>query len=353
MPYTTINNIATTNIEYNSSNIGTTDLYQDEPTFVVLLGFSQFKRINSSFIFYTYFTPTRNVIHSKAVSFPDIISYNTNSVILKEASLNTNNTNDAMVKESVTNCTLKSLIGEKNYQYFCEIQEDTEDINQIKIIPDFNFVEQKNITVIGISPFSKMFMNNLQLLANDNTDIFFNSTVYVLDNSNIDAYNKMLFNISGTMNEPLPELLNKNLSIMINLLSDNRLQTEVNCIIKNITGLNYEFYCKANETLEADMQSAISFFEKNKILIINFIHTNSIIKTESAPISLKAKKLFFKFFNKKSGLSPAVIAALIIVLLVVSFLTLFLVIYFKRRQKKKNKHAFDMSSTIYKLKFSN
>ena len=345
LPYTTINNIDIANEEYNSSsvlNIGTTYLYQDEPISVVLLGFSQFKINNSSFSFYIYFTPISKIISSKQLTFPVIISRNEN------------NTNNTVQKESVSNCTLKMSVGKTNYQYFCEIYEDTEDINQIKVIPNFNFIKHENITLVGVSPLAKMFIDNLQLLTYEDTDILFNSTVSILDNSSINENKKMLFNISGILNEPLPELLNKNLNVMINLLSDKKTQAEVNCITKKISRLNYDLYCKVNETLDADIQSAISLFEKNKILLFNFFEKNSIVKTENTPISLSGKRWFFSK-NSRMSLSPAVIAALVIVLVLVTSICLLLIIFTKRREKKEKEEKedkFGWNSSFQKINVS-
>ena len=140
---------------------------------------------------------------------------------------------------------------------------------------------QNNIIIIGISPFSKLFMNNLQLI-DEKFDILSNkSNIYLLDNSTYDKYDKYLFNISGRISGTQPKFESKNLSVMVNLLSEQKLVTELDCIINNITMENYILNCKTNETIECDLQSAVSFIDDGDILLINFVdRANSTINAE-------------------------------------------------------------------------
>ena len=62
-----------------------------------------------------------------------------------------------------------------------------------------------------------------------------------MDNSKIIGNNKLLFNISGRINEPKPKLDNKNIILMINSESDENPQIQVQCNISNITSNNYTF----------------------------------------------------------------------------------------------------------------
>jgi len=153
----------------------------DEYTFVVFLGFSHFKMLSNNISFYTYFAPIKNAIISKKLKFPIAISYETNMRVLKETE---------------GDCTLNEIITPLNYQYLCEVHEDTSNIKSIAINPDFKFLSQEDIDVIGITPLAKMFMNNL-LLCDKKFDKISNSTIYLLDDSICAKYDKLLFNITG------------------------------------------------------------------------------------------------------------------------------------------------------------
>ena len=119
---------------------------------------------------------------------------------------------------------------------------------------------------------------------------------------------------------------------MINLQSGEKIETEVDCIINNstITG-NYLLNCKSSESLESNLQSAISFINANDILLINFVNYNdSIINIEVEKI--KSKRLFY---GKQTGkLKPGIIAAIVIIPIVVLALTIFLVLYFRNKNIK-------------------
>ena len=53
-----------------------------------------------------------------------------------------------------------------------------------------------------------MLMDDIQLI-DEKYDIISNSTIYIMDNSTYNKYDKLLFNISGEINDPQPKLKNK------------------------------------------------------------------------------------------------------------------------------------------------
>ena len=153
-----------------------------EPASVVVLGLSHFEKKPSHFSFFIYFIPIINTIYSKTVNFQVILDFDTNMRILKETE---------------GNCTFEYATDFK-YQYLCNVYEDTVHIKSMKILPDFKFISQ-DIDIIGISPLFKMLMNDL--LSYDNRyNVLSNSTVYLMDNSTYEIYNKLLFNITGIIN---------------------------------------------------------------------------------------------------------------------------------------------------------
>ena len=327
--------------EYNSADksyIESTNLYLLESNLVVLLGFSHYKEYNSSLFFNMYLVPIKNNIYSNNVRFPVMISYNKSP--------------EELIK-SEANCTFIEKVALSNYKYSCEIYEDTTNIKQIKAIPDLLFEPEKNITLIGVSPLAKMFMNNLQLLKNGKYDIISNSSIYILDNATYAKSNRILFNITGTINGVQPVYENKNLFIMISLESGSRIETEIECDINNITLKSYLLHCKLNETFEANLQSAISFIDDNEILLINFDYYNnyneSLIKIEEN--SVRYNSLFFK--NNSGKFTPGAIVAIVIILLLATSSIIFLIICLKRREKKKNEDENkEEESTIRKINSS-
>ncbi len=297
-------------------------------TYVVFLGFSHFKLFSSYFSFYTYFAPINNTIISKKLNFPIIISYETNMRVLKETE---------------GDCTLNEIITPLNYQYSCEVHEDTSNIKSISVQPDFIFLSQKDIDVIGITPLAKMFMNNL-LMCDERFDKISNSTIYLMDDSTYEKYDRLLFNITGAINGTQPKFENKTLNVMINLKSDEKIKADIICDINELDRKNnYLLNCEANETLESDLQSAISFIDNSNILLINFAnHTNSIINIGN---KITYNRLFYK---NRTGLSPGAIAALIIALVVALASFIFIDLYFRKKNVPKKMH-YQSNSAIMKI----
>ena len=243
-----------------------------EPASVVVLGLSHFEKKPSHFSFFIYFIPIINTIYSKTVNFQVILDFDTNMRILKETE---------------GNCTFEYATDLK-YQYLCNVYEDTVHIKSMKILPDFKFISQ-DIDIIGISPLFKMLMNDL--LSYDNRyNVLSNSTVYLMDNSTYEIYNKLLFNITGIINGTQPKLENKDISLMINLQSEQNLETELGCVIDKIGLKNYLLNCKSNKSAELNLQSAVSVIDNNDILIINFN------KGANTIVELNDTKSYNRFF---------------------------------------------------------
>lgn len=168
----------------------------------------------------------KNNLYSKRLRIPAIITYYNNIRSLKETE---------------ANCTFQNDLSDSKYQYLCEIYEETKNIKQIRVVPEFDFVTQENVTVIGISPFAKMFMGNIQNI-DERYNLISNSTVYILDNSTYFKYDELLFNISGSIDGQKPKLSNKSLTLHVNLESETKLEEDIDCIVTNILGDNYSLY---------------------------------------------------------------------------------------------------------------
>ena len=98
-----------------------------------------------------------------------------------------------------------------------------------------------------------MFMNEIQ----NNGDKFNNiseSNIYVLVHSLVKTYQKNLFNISGVINGIQPNVIIKDLSLMIYNDSENKKESEVKCIISDKREKNYTLSCMLNETLKGNFK---------------------------------------------------------------------------------------------------
>ena len=322
------NHIETTNIQNNSEIIEETNILKNEYTSLVLLGFSSFNDFKSYFSFYVHFISIIKYISSKYLSFPVIINYNRNMRTLKQVE---------------ADCTLDSITSSENYKYLCIVNEDTTNIKNISVSPEFKF-SSPNINVIGISPFAIIFMDNLQSIDKE-IEIYLNKNIYILDNSTLSSDEKLDFNISGVINGSQPMLENENITFRSNI-KDEKLSTEFNCIINNITYNNYLLKCKINESLNLDLQSAIAFVDNDDILLFNFYNNSDLIIRPKDNINNYGNRFFFK--NRSKGLSPGIIAAIIIILVFVILATIFAIYYFRRKNVAIKNNIED--STISKFK---
>jgi len=276
----------------------------------------------------------KNNLYSKRLRIPAIITYYNNIRSLKETE---------------ANCTLQNDLSDSKYQYLCEIYEETKNIKQIRVVPEFDFVTQENVTVIGISPIAKMFMGNIQNI-DERYNLISNSTVYILDNSTYFKYDELLFNISGSIDGQKPKLSNKSLTLHVNLESETKLEEDIDCIVTNILGDNYSLYCKANETILGDLQSAVSFVDDSDILLVNFDKkAQSIIDIEKENEANKTTQRFYTrfYYSKKTGaLKSGVIIAIVIIFIVIIAIIIAIIYYIKKKPKIPNN---SIESTIINL----
>ena len=240
---TTIPKYPTTIID--TTNKATEIIYKD--TSLVLLGFSHYNKYDSYFSFYIYFSLLKGSIYSNDLKFPVQITYNTNLRLLQN--------NEAI-------CTLKDKTNLK-ILYLCQVQTETKNIDNIKIIPEFNFI--LHTPSVDISPFATTYINNIQNVQNK---LNINSNIYILKNPKINKGKNRTFNISSIINEPLPKFQKVDLVLTINMENENK-TTDINCNVIDINNNNYIIQCKVNENKNYTLQNGISVIE-DEILLINF-----------------------------------------------------------------------------------
>ena len=251
-----------------------------------------------------------------------------------------------LLKEIKANCTLDLIESDKKYRYYCNVTEETTNIKEIKLIPEFDFTTQDNVTYTGSTPLAKIFMNNMKVLQNNTyNDMLENSLVYIMDNSSFYRNQQFLFNITGEIEDPQPKLENKNITLLINLENeiDEKTEVEVQCNISNITRNNYILYCKSNETFIGELQNAISFIDNNDLLLLNFDNINdSIIDIEA---NTNNRRFFIKNGNK---FGAGAIVGIIIPIIAVIALIIFLVFHLRNKNKKV---AYDSESSAEAINY--
>ena len=224
---------------------------------VVLIGFSHLKQSNSYISFYIYFICKEECSLSDNLYFSVQINYDNNKFLRLLESEN-----------KVANC-YKHDLQNKKISYICSTEVNNQNINSIKINPDFNFISQESN--VEISPFASDYTDNIIKIGNQ-FDFLLNSNLYILSHSKLNAENnKKIFNISGEINEPNAKFQKNELSLMAYIESKegNEEKTQLNCKIIDVIINNYILQCEANEYGNYSLFNAISNIE-NDILFINF-----------------------------------------------------------------------------------
>mgnify|MGYP006873202324 CR=1 FL=1 len=112
------------------------DIKNNEETLFIFL-WIYFHYMN--FIFILYISYQQKILFIlKKFEFPVSFIYNSKIRLLKELE---------------GNCNLKNINEDSKSQYYCIVEICTANIKQIKINPEFNFISQENIALIGITPF--------------------------------------------------------------------------------------------------------------------------------------------------------------------------------------------------------
>ena len=293
-------------------------------TKIILVGYSHFNTYSTYFSIFIYFISIKNYLFSIKMKFPLLVEYFS---LLRR------------LERFEGDCILQNREINSKAQYLCEIQADTSNIKKISVLPDFNFVSQNNVTLVGITPFAQMFMNEIQNIGDKYNNIS-ESNIYVLVHSIVKAYQKNLFNISGVIKEIQPNFtIIKDLSLMIYNDSENKKESEVKCIISDKRGKNYTLSCMLNETLKGNLQNAISFIE-NDILIVNFDeNTESKINLN---INEKNEVNSFFYLKKNDGINPGAIVAIILCTIAV-VAAVIIAAYLLRKKNIKKVHIIESS----------
>ena len=220
---------------------------------VVLLGLSNFSKFISYFTFCAFFRTINGFILSNTLTMSVQLINNRLLRILQNHQVNCEKINEDL----------------ENVVYLCTVVADVSTVSRIKLESDFIF-DSPDIKVIGISPTVSSLMNNLQN-ATGEYDTLLQSNIYILDHSNITQNKrKNTFNITGIIGDQNFNLSNIDLVLKINLeKEEDKIETDINCTIFNINSSNYTLNCLGEKNILYNLQSAVSFFN-NDTLLINF-----------------------------------------------------------------------------------
>ena len=311
----TVTKIPTTLIE---SKIETT-IIEYNPATAVLVYLSHFLNFISYFTFYIHFRSINGFILSSAMTMSVQLINNRLLRILQNHQAKCKKTNDDL----------------ENAVYLCTVVADISTVNNIKIESDFTF-ESQDIKVVGISPIAHTLMDNVQN-ATEEYDTLLQSLIFILDHSFITANKRnTTFNITGIIDEPNATFEKTDLLLKVNTEKEKEVvEADINCTIVSINGSNYTLNCLGEKDVLYDLQSAISFYNNN-ILLINFDEniTSEIIFSSDS----------YKFRKKDSGkMSAGVIVAIVLVALIALTTIVIVTLIFlgKKRFWKKNENAQD------------
>ena len=337
-----INLINNTNIYNNSAPIdeeiyGDSDADSENPQ-IIILGFSNYTKNDDN---YTYNNESKNIFDYDI----HIISLNENirsitmfhSIIIKYKTKLRN-----LDDEEIFSLCMMNEIKDKKYKASCIIPKNDSEIDNIEVIPDFNFSIDDNIT-IKMSSLANKQKNNINNLEKVDYSSY---NIYVLENSSIIKNENLLFSINGIINENISNINNTDLILTLN---NNTNETcEVKCQIINIIDNNYTLNCESNENINTNLDSSsnenintnldssISIINNNSILLITFTDSESNLELKR----YIKPRYYFKKSDKGIGAGAIALIVIIPILAIIS------VIAFICFAKKDNKNIINENGTI-------
>ncbi len=261
---------------------------------LVLLGFSHLNTSNLELSFYIHFALLTGYLASNNLKFPVQITYNNFLRLLENLE---------------ANCDLFKELNQ-NIIYFCKIKTEYSKINNIKIIPEFNFILDRPSSIY-LSSIANYYIDNIQQISNK-FDNLVDSNIYILTNSKINKKENKTFTINGEIKTQKPKFQKINMTLYSNFETETKINEEqLTCSVIDIKENNYILQCRVNTYYNYIMQNSMSF-HKDEILLINFDRYNdSIIKFDKDIEPLPPKE----------ELDSACVLAIIIVIIFFGFLT--------------------------------
>ena len=307
------------------------EIYRDsyvelEDPQIIILGFSNYTNNNDN---YTYNNESENIFDYD-IHFISL-NQNINSItIFHSIIIKYKNKLRNLDDEEIFSLCIMNEIKNKKYKASCIIPKNDSEIDNIEVIPDFNFSSDDNIT-IKMSSLANKQKNNIYNLKNVDYSSY---NIYILENSSIIKNENLLFSINGIINENITDINNTDLILSLN--SNTNETSEVKCQIININDTNYTLNCESNEIIKANLDSSISIINNNSILLITFPDSEGNLELKRNP----SPKYYYKKSNKKIGAGAIALIVIIPILVIISLIA------FICFMKKDNKNISNETGTI-------
>jgi hypothetical protein len=308
---------------YRDSYVDLVDLENPQ---IIILGFSNYTNNDDN---YTYNNESENIFDYD-IHFISL-NQNINSItIFHSIIIKYKNKLRNLDDEEIFSLCIMNEIKNKKYKASCIIPKNDSEIDNIEVIPDFNFSSDDNIT-IKMSSLANKQKNNIYNLKNVDYSSY---NIYILENSSIIKNENLLFSINGIINENITDINNTDLILSLN--SNTNETSEVKCQIININDTNYTLNCESNEIIKANLDSSISIINNNSILLITFPDSEGNLELKRNP----SPKYYYKKSNKKIGAGAIALIVIIPILVIISLIA------FICFMKKDNKNISNETGTI-------
>ena len=211
----------------------------------------------------------------------------------------------------------------KKFKAKCFVAKNNSEIDNIELIPNYDFIHDDNI-IIKMSSLANKQKNNIYNIENIDYSSY---NIYILENSSIIKNENLLFSINGIIKENITNI--NNIDLILSSNNNTNETCEVKCKIINIIDYNYTLNCESNENINANLDSSISIINNNSILLITFNDSESNIELER---NIKSRKYFKK--NDKTLGAGAI--ALIVIIPIIVIISVIAMICFAKKDNKNN-----------------
>ena len=307
-----------TPINFAETDSEETEVESENPQ-MITLGFSNYTNNDDNYTynnesenFFSYdihFISLNKNIKSLTMIHPIIIKYKTEFRNLDS-------------EETISTC-LMDVTKNKKFKAKCIVAKDNSEIDNIELIPNYDFIHDDNI-IIKMSSLANKQKNNIYNLENIDYSSY---NIYILENSSIIKNENLLFSINGIIKENITNI--NNIDLILSSNNNTNETCEVKCKIINIIDYNYTLNCESNENINANLDSSISIINNNSILLITFNDSESNIELER---NIKSRYYFKK--NDKTLGAGAI--ALIVIIPIIVIISVIAMICFAKKDNKNN-----------------
>ena len=247
---------------------------------------------------------------------------------------------DTALKESDEfdiKCSLQELQtkADQKVSYRCETNSIKERIKLINLIPNFNFIPNKNANVNNATNIPDNAISNDNIIPYNARNISNkNVTIFVVHNTSFTKNSQNTFILNGRPSHEIP--IYKYQSVIFMTQKKDGTDVDVDCFIYQERILNYTLKCRVDLTEEIVLDDSIGLIDDEILLLFNFNEDGN------HTIDLYVEN---KLIKKSQKIKPGIIVFLVlgICLAVIAFiLALFLGQTTKRKDNLQNKSNSDI-----------